>query len=362
VTETPPEEVDFEITNWQVTALEQLIDEVKSSDLSEDVSGALVTILNSLLDGLQEKQQESVMVAAVKSAMTLVDGVIDGVNSYTTLVTMINSEENIADLGAAIADAADSYHMDGKSVTEYAQAQQKASELDENITTILTTGSQFFTEGTSGLRGNALTAKLKTYSDEINAALAASGLDSQDGLVAAVYGLYQSFNSVIASVNFGGSSASGLQFQIAAACQDFVTDATVALSVQTYNCIMGEYINNRLKSIFSIASDVVDSSTDDSEAGSEEDKDTSGGYGDRDVNYGSDDLIFYPDDETYVEYGTVLDSYFAKMQEIIGNGDLSEELKKYISNYFDILYGGLNTDDEQTTQENQDNLTGEQNG
>jgi hypothetical protein len=208
------------------------------------------------------------------------------------------------------------------------------------------------------LRGNALSAKLKTYTEAITSALQSSELDADDDLFAAVSALGNQLNSVITSVSMGGYTLSALQNLIVVACNDFAANGAEALNVQAYNCMMGEYINARLASIFSIVSDVADEddgNSDDQSSG-EEDKNSSGGYGDKNENYGSDDLIFFPDDETYVKYGEVLDAYFAKMQEIISNGDLSEELVRYIGNYFDILYSGLQSDTEQESQENQQNL------
>jgi hypothetical protein len=353
--EPEEQEPDFEITNWQVTALNQLMDEVNASDLDESVKTSCVATLQSLLDGLQEKQTESVMKVAVRAAITLISGIMDGANSYSKICTQLQTKSAVSGLSTPISSAVIAYRADGTSISQLSQVEQISATLSENISPILSEGVKFLSDGTVGLRGNNLTNKLKTYTEALTTVLADSGVAETDGLYGAVSSLNAGFNTVISSISVGGYTVAALQNLVVVACNGFATEATEALSVQAYNYVMGDYINARLVSIFDISDDADDNTSSDDQSGGEEEKNSSGGYGDKNENYGSDDLIFYPDEETYVKYGEVLDAYFAKMQEIISNGDLSEELVKYIGNYFDILYSGLQTDTDES-QENQQNL------
>ena len=70
-----------------------------------------------------------------------------------------------------------------------------------------------------------------------------------------------------------------------------------------------------------------------------------GGFGDGDINYGSDDLILDPDTLEKVPYGELINRYNAAIQERINAGDTPEELAKYIRKYFDALYGGIKEDE-----------------
>ena len=67
---------------------------------------------------------------------------------------------------------------------------------------------------------------------------------------------------------------------------------------------------------------------------------TGGGVGEG-VQYGSNDLVLDPITGKYVEYGTLLDKYYAVVFEKLQNGSYSDEQKKMIENYFALLYGGI---------------------
>ena len=61
-----------------------------------------------------------------------------------------------------------------------------------------------------------------------------------------------------------------------------------------------------------------------------------GGYGDGDV-FGSNDAIYDREQGTHIKYGQVLDAYY----QIMTNSNYTEEEKKAIQSYFEILYRGL---------------------
>ena len=61
-----------------------------------------------------------------------------------------------------------------------------------------------------------------------------------------------------------------------------------------------------------------------------------GGYGDGDV-FGSNDAIYDREQNAHIKYGQVLDAYY----QIMTNSNYTEEEKKAIQSYFEILYRGL---------------------
>ena len=65
----------------------------------------------------------------------------------------------------------------------------------------------------------------------------------------------------------------------------------------------------------------------------------SGGLGTGDVIYGSDDMIYDPYRNTYVPYGILINDYFAKVNEKITDGKVSDEEAKLFDSYFGILLG-----------------------
>ena len=66
----------------------------------------------------------------------------------------------------------------------------------------------------------------------------------------------------------------------------------------------------------------------------------SGGLGTGEVIYGSNDMVYDPDSNTYVPYGQLLNEYFAKANEQITDGRTSDEISDAAEKYFGILFGG----------------------
>ncbi|MBR7181819.1 MAG: hypothetical protein IKD28_03440, partial [Clostridia bacterium] len=55
--------------------------------------------------------------------------------------------------------------------------------------------------------------------------------------------------------------------------------------------------------------------------------------------YGSDDLVLDPKTDTFVEYGKILNDYYALMFGKGENGAFTEEEQAMLEKYFQILYG-----------------------
>jgi hypothetical protein len=70
------------------------------------------------------------------------------------------------------------------------------------------------------------------------------------------------------------------------------------------------------------------------------DKIHGGGLGSGDMIFGSDDTIYDPEKNTYVTYGEVLDRYYARITDMLVDGNLAPELEEALSDYFAILFNG----------------------
>ena len=63
--------------------------------------------------------------------------------------------------------------------------------------------------------------------------------------------------------------------------------------------------------------------------------------------YGSDDLVYDPNTNTYVEYGEILEKYYqAMIDKTFGEGYTKEE-KEALEKYFAILYGGFENEEKE---------------
>jgi hypothetical protein len=91
---------------------------------------------------------------------------------------------------------------------------------------------------------------------------------------------------------------------------------------------------------------VDDTIIDDSEGKEPDNNIGSGGLGTGDVIYGSDAIVFDPDTNTYRPYGEILSEYFAKANEQITDGKVSDEISDAAEEYFGILFGGAEKNDE----------------
>jgi hypothetical protein len=313
---TPPD--DFEMTNWQAAALQQLINEVKSSSLEEDVKNSTVAVLQNLLDGLEQTEQESVMKVAVNSAIELIDGITTSKNSYSKLSSRLIENDHTEAFGIALNSAATCYKTSSTKISTYETVQTKESTLYDSINVILAECAQNVSAATEGKSGGPFRTAIDNYVNGFNTALTASELQAGEGLYDTFKNYCDNLNTVRSHSQVGGYST--LQTEIESAGTTFAQEGATALKAEAYNCLMNDYISTALKDIFGIVdsssdnSSGSDASTDDTN-GSDDDTTAGGSYGSGDKNYGSDDTIFYPDKGEYVKYGEVLETYSKLMRK-----------------------------------------------
>lgn len=65
-----------------------------------------------------------------------------------------------------------------------------------------------------------------------------------------------------------------------------------------------------------------------------------GGLGSGEMIFGSNDTVYDPDREAYVTYGEVIGDYYAKISELLVDGNLPPELEEALNDYFAILFNG----------------------
>lgn len=86
--------------------------------------------------------------------------------------------------------------------------------------------------------------------------------------------------------------------------------------------------------------------SDDDSTGGDEEGGVNGGVGvGGETVYGSDDLVLDPITNTYVEYGTILDKYYALMFGKVDGGSYTDQEKEAMEKYFAILYGGFDEEE-----------------
>ena len=124
-------------------------------------------------------------------------------------------------------------------------------------------------------------------------------------------------------------------------------DLFAALSMHKENTDVGEYAAKRVAQIFGLEAPkferpaFVKVEGGGSSTGSDEENKGGGGAIGSGTEYGSDDLVLDPYTNTYVEYGVIIERYYALMFGGLENGGYTEAEKDAMEKYFAILYGGF---------------------
>ncbi len=342
--ETPPK--PFDLSAMQRAAIAQLIGDVQKSELSENNKSATIIVLQNLSDSLETTQLDSAMRAAVFSAVAMIDKIFETANSYIAVTNKLFGSTYTVSFARDVMNGVLYYRSDGTPISDLDSVTFKWNKNEDGIKAIISEGASSFNGEFAELRGTELKNVLISYVDSLSV-VRSLGLAEKDNLRFALLTIAEDLNIVVQNLSEGGYSTSALHEQIGAACNRYVTNATEACMEQAYNCMMNVFVRQRLATIFSIslnelpAVTLPDGYTDSSSGGNDEDGSHSGGGGDETSKYGSNDIIFYPVTEEYVEYGTVLNEYLKKMQEYLNSGEISDDLAKYINEYFDSLYSGI---------------------
>ena len=355
--EQPPEEEElpFALTEMQIAAVEELIAYVRDSEMKSPYKENVMLSLDALLDELAD-------VATVSEKDELVGATIKYVSEETDKTSY--AVELMAELWAS----------DVTSVRRFAQAMNyygwpKADEWDKfssQITTLRTTfvHTDILAENPDEEKMVTETAELFTKTSAgISAAILSSGIPADDELAAVLlrYATANETNDDGTRV-FGFSRLAEYINEVGYTDAERELDATFtalngelfrALSHHRENTSTGEYVMKRLSEIFGCALPGYErpvfyetSGSTSTAPGNEEEGGSSGSIGSGTV-YGSDDLVLDPDTNTYVEYGTLLDKYYAIMFGKLQNGDYTEDEKAAMEKYFNILYAGFGEEKEQ---------------
>ena len=309
--ETPIDEFDKQ---WLLTAIGELITIVENAYVDDDLRANTLSELNSLLDFIKESSYLSEMKAKAITTVIAINSALHKANSAEALSVVFSQSSNpgIASLATALGELSGS-------------------------------GSKVALEELGDLL-NAANANDKNFAaDEINSYLAASGVRSDDS----VYTIFKGLVSVL-------KSGSGDVYDEFASAGKKLSSEIV---VQSVNRSTMNIVINKLCNLFGITEDdliTVDPDTDidlrdpsdegvtpdDTEGKEPENNIGAGGLGTGDVIYGSDDLVFDPDTNTYRPYGEILNEYFAKANEQITDGKVSDEISDAADEYFGTLFGG----------------------
>ena len=309
----------WELTDWHITAVRELIAYVKDSDLEHNGKLTVVETLEQMLTDLAPIKTKAQMKPVVTSAMVKINRVSDGINTYSAILSVMNASANptVKDLATAIGKPSEP-------ILETKYQELKAS----------------FTEHVSAEETDAFAAALSS-------AVGSAGVPVTDPLYLALKDFSDALSAFADTADdlAEGEAASALSALFDTAAERI----SAALMQQGANRGVTDYAIDKLMEIFDILwGDLPDELKypTNTEAGTqrgdyqekEDEVVTDGGLGGGDVIYGSDDAVYDPETETHVKYGDVIDDYDAIKTSELADRPLSDELKDFIDQYFAGLY------------------------
>lgn len=339
----------FSLSNMQRTGLNELIANVESSEMQEEYKTLIVAELRALLSDLESVTKMSAMRSELTESMAYILEVTCDSSSSAEILDALWKNGNLYMKHLAFALNTSDWE-DENPWGVYAEKM----DVYENV---------FYAdaEGAPSLTDEELLAKLEsaihTSSLYIPMALGASGIKADDALRQALNRLATADESDAKGYSALNDSISTMTYEQAKAefkktLDVFSTEIFAALNTNKKNADVGEYAITRLSTLFLVPApeferpdfvkynQTIDDSGNEDDKGNDDGTSEGGGVGEGSV-FGSNDLVLDPITGEYVEYGTLLDKYYAVVFEKLQNGSYSDEQKKMIENYFALLYGGL---------------------
>lgn len=327
--EPPEPEPPFELSSWQETALAQLIEEVKASEMESAPKRDVVSELENLLESLRVTSTESDMKAMVITVISNLNSIIREHNSVNIFSPCMSASKH--ESVAALAMAMDM--LSGLELKEALESTREALRVDE------------------------VAEPLKAYAVALTDMLALAAenrVPENDPMYVAV----QTFIRDLAQLQgqLADYTRDWAQTQLDPLFEENTEDLSDALFIQYTNKDVKDMAVTRLMEIFGISADElpdeekvqipdINDDPDDDNKRDEEEKGNQGAPGDAEVLFGSDDKIFDPRTNEYVTYGDIINEYYAGVTQKIIDGQIPETLEQFITDYFATLYDGSDAKD-----------------
>lgn len=314
--EDPIDEFDKQ---WLITAIGELITTVENSYVSDTLKAKTLQELNSLLDFVNGSDYLSAMKAKAITTVLAINEALGTANSAEALSVVFAQSSNAELL-----------------------------ELGKQLAKLAGPASKTALEALGEMLDGADYDDANFVADEINSYLASSGVRSDDAL----YTLFKGLVTVIKS------SPSDIEDEFESAAK--LLSAQVIVQNVNRNTI--SIVINKLCNLFGITEDDLTAADPDVDIDIRDPSDDepipddpdveepntnigSGGLGTGDVIYGSNDLVFDPDTNTYRPFGELLNEYFAKANEQITDGKTSDKTSDAAEDYFGTLFGSATKND-----------------
>lgn len=353
IVKAPHEEepvIPFQISAVQIAGITELVTYVGASSMEDPYKSDIASELTALLGELQAVTTENSMKAALTESLTSIQTVTFNSSSATEILNALwKTQDSYAQALAKALDTSALAQADWGDYIEKMTAYQQSFTVQdpENASPI-----------PDDEKRQTLLWNLQNTAMKIEISLTGSGIAETDGLYTVLERLANENTG-----NANGEHLFGLgvitQSPTVVTYQDgldelkhtfdnMVNDIYSVTAQLKTNTNVGEYTMTKLATLFSMdvpAFERPNFVLNNNEGTDEDDDDddegpSDGGIGEGAV-YGSNDLVLDPLTGNYVEYGTLLDKYYAIVYDKLENGEYTEEQKNIIRNYFALLYSGM---------------------
>lgn len=323
----------WEFSNWAKIRLENLIESVNESSVDADAKVLLVEELEGLLRNVASLKKKSEMIVAVVASMRNVDAIVDDYNTYFVIgqelrITQSNEAKLLAEAIEAVNEETAIFGEVEftEDLTEVSSALISANESLDELKTLL---ADFCGKTQIALD---VTATKLPYTDT-------------DALYNGIEDLAVSLKTLAddqtQTLTYGGARE-----QIVSTFEASRATLSDALIQQNKNWEIKSYIIAELQVIFEIPdgempdlSNVPYASSTEDGGDDDDDKVSGGGYdgSDPETVYRGNELIYDPEEQKHVVYGELYDRYNTTINEMIMRGEVPEDLKAIIEEYFKYL-------------------------
>lgn len=359
----PPawEELPFAVSAFQLARIEGLKEDVAGFPLGDSLKEQITGSLETLVTELKGAQSNGDMKGAVRSAVQSVDNACKAESSYFKLGSSLKNLARV-DLAKVIAAGAETYRdvpmTSSKAVKDFYGAR-----LDTTDTAI----EEYLTDFTAHIK-SAFThdpAAASGILSGIHMGIILSNVSGSDALYLKLNDLTLLLDALLpeaieAEPVYEGEGAEmhevftpaqrALMEKIDAAMGTFAYGLSDLLAEQSFRFAADAFVYASILDILGLSEEeyalpigwnLLRQLGDEGGTDGGDDKTNSGGYGDGNVEYGSDDLIYDPDTGEYVPYGQLINKYYAIVNELLLEGRLTEEQANIIRAYFEMLLSGI---------------------
>ncbi len=328
--EDPP--MPFELTEMQEKQIEAIIARVEASNMKEPAKGEVADEIKALLSALKATTIKEDADKLISLSVSKIDGITKKTGTSYELHDLL-VESDVAytrEIGRLVTKLDwTKFKIKREKIRAYFEHKDFGTE-DADISKINKDTVELVREAGSSLRSELLKSGLdesdKLYTELMKVAIGMEKLASD------LEGGYINYRNTV------GTEEQGEIFLLLS------DNIYLALDEQNVSYSVGFGASDEIRKMFGLPipqrednGQEKKENEEDSDLGDKDkDKPTDGGGTNGSDVYGSDDAI-YDKESGYVKYGEVLNTYY----QIMGSTEYTDEQKKVIQEYFEILFRGL---------------------